>query len=298
MKTFKSHLILLVFVFAFSLACAGSEKSPHATGPEEKHLWEYRTDHFNMYSVQDSIKIGETVQKQQMEAFRKKGLDVDSAKHAKLRSRLQRIMNDLAQVSDLPALPYEIHVYDKPDVVNAFALPGGKLGIFTGLFDPEKGLVDINSDDEIAAVLGHEISHATLRHVTRRLTTLSSVSILGNLATIALGQSFGGEWARVFSQVYSAGVNLYLPTYSRSHETEADQVGFYYMVKAGYDAQAAIRVWERAAQRAREAGKTDRTSFMATHPGSADRAYYLSGFLDDVSEVKHRMALLEEAKRP
>lgn len=294
---FLQNFFLLFVLLVFG-ACAGSVKSPHDTaGADELHMWEYKKNHFNMYSVADEIKIGESVQKQQIEAFKKKGLAVDAPKHAAIKKRIENIVARIARVSDLPTLPYEVHVYDKPDVVNAFCMPGGKIGVFTGLWDKDKGLVNVNNDDEIAAVLSHEMAHANLRHVTRQLTTMSGLNIVGGLVSLGIGSAAGGNWQQVFNQVFSTGASLYLPSYTRRHEIEADQVGFYYATKAGFDPQAAIRIWERAAEEARKKGKSDRTHFLATHPGSTDRADFLKGFLDDVDDIKKHAKIVAESKK-
>ena len=293
---FLQNFFLLVFLI-FG-ACSGSVKSPHDTaGVDELHLWEYKKNHFNMYSISDEIKIGESVQKQQIEAFKRKNLSVDPSEHDAVKKRIESIVARIARVSDLPSLPYEVHIYDKPDVVNAFCMPGGKIGVFSGLWNKDKGLVNLASDDEIAAVLSHEMAHANLRHVTRQLTTYNGLNVVGGLLSLGIGSAAGGNWQQVFNQVFSTGTSLYLPSYTRRHETEADQVGFYYATKAGFDPQAAIRIWERAAEEARKKGKSDHTHFLATHPGSADRAEFLKGFLDDIDDIKKHAELVAESKK-
>jgi len=177
--------------------------------------------------------------------------------------------------------------------VNAFCMPGGKIGVFTGIFDAKKGLIAESSDDEIAAVLAHEMAHATLRHVTRQMTTAGGLNILGGLISIGVGTSAGANWQSVFNQVFSTGAQLYLPNYTRRHEAEADQVGLYYMTKAGFEPEASVRIWERTAKQ----GKHDRTSFFSTHPGSLDRAAYLRKYLVDAQEVVEQQKLIDAAKR-
>ena len=193
-------------------------------------------------------------------------------------------MEKVAAKSDLPSLPYEVHIFDKPDVVNAFCMPGGKIGVFSGLFDREKGLVDINDDDQLAAVLSHEIAHATLRHITRRLTTYQGINIFGGLASIGLGEGVGANARVIFEQAFTVGVNLYLPSYSRKHELEADRAGFSYMSKAGYDPQAAINLWKKAAAKGGKNSK--KTDFFASHPSDASRAKALEGWLADAEFLR------------
>lgn len=245
-----------------------------------------------MYSQAAEVKIGEQVQKRQMDVFKRRDWGVDAPEDAALKKRVERIVARLAKVSDAPHLPYEVHIYHKDDVANAFCMPGGKIGVYTGIFDKQKGLLVAASDDELAAVLAHEIAHATLRHVTRQMTTAGGLNLLGGLISVGVGQTVGGNWQSVFNQVFATGAQFYFPSYSRRHESEADQVGLYYMAKAGFDPQAAIRIWERAAQR----GHHDKTSFLSTHPGTRDRAALLYKYLPDAREVRQNAAVIESAK--
>lgn len=258
-----------------------------------KRLWQYKRKHLNYYSLQDDIAIGERFLKAQKKAFEKKGLAVNPARYEKTRRRIEKIVNRLAKVSDIPNLPYEVVILEKDDVANAYCLPGGKIGVFTGLFDKKEGLIDQNNDDEIAAVLSHEIAHATMRHVTRGLTTYQNVGLISSLLTAGISRGLGQNWGYLARQIFNTGTFLYLPSYSRKHEKEADQVGFYYMARAGFDPKAAIMVWERASQKRREQGQSDKTQFFSTHPASGKRAAFLKGYLDDAYEVKR----LEGMKR-
>lgn len=265
-----------------------------AHAKKTRHLWEYKKSHFNMYSLNDDLDIGKTVQKQQMDAFQKKNIAMDPPHYAATKKRIETIVARLAKVSDMPGLPYEVHIYDMPDVVNAYCMPGGKIGIFTGLFDSKKGLVNEKSDDEIAAVLGHEMAHATMRHVTRTMTTYNGLGVLGSLLSVGVQKSVGANWQSVFDQVFSTSASLSFPSYSRRYEKEADQVGFYYMVKAGFDPNAAVQIWQRAAEKK---NKNDKTTFFSDHPGNRDRANQLRAYLPDAESVKQQMKLVEAAKR-
>lgn len=276
-----------------------ANQTPHAESvkiPTHKsRLWDYKKKHFNLYSVQSEIDMGTKYQAKQIQSFRQKNKKVNPADKAALKKRIENIVKRIAKVSDMPHLPYEVHLYDDPEVVNAFCMPGGKIGVFTGLFHKEKGLVDINSDDEIAAVMSHEIAHATMRHVTRRLTTMQGAGVLSNVVSIGVGKSVGGNWARFTDQIFNTGAALYFPGYSRKHETEADKVGLYYMTKAGFDPKAAVRIWQRAASRNKKGGQT--SQFFATHPANGERARYLQGYLPDTEVVKKKSSLIESMKK-
>lgn len=280
------HLVLLpVILFCFLNV---------GTAATSKHLWDYKRSHFNYYSIGDEIQIGERFMKDQIKAFEKKNLKVNPPEQEKLRQRIIKIVNRLAAVSDIPKLPYEVTLFEKNDVSNAYCLPGGKIGVFTGIFDKEKGLIDPNNDDQIASVMGHEIAHATLRHVTRRLTTYNSIGVLGSLVSLGVGQGLGQNWGYLADQVFSTGTFLYLPSYSRKHEKEADKVGLYYMAKAGFKGEAAVDVWIKAAQQKKD-GKT-KTSFFDSHPASGERANYLRGFLSDAHELQNQNKIIQSMK--
>ena len=221
----------------------------------------------------------------QIKAFKRDDKGVDLPKHRELKTRIEKIVSRLAAVSDEPNFPYEVHIFDKPDVVNAFCMPGGKIGVFTGLFDEKKGLVDINNDDQIAAVLGHEMAHATLRHATRQATSMQGLGFLGTVASVALGQGVGAEAQVIFNRVFNIGANLYLPSYSRKHEAEADQVGFYYMSKARFNPVSAVDIWQKAASRGGPNSK--KTDFFASHPASGERAHRLKKWLPEAEGIKN-----------
>lgn len=273
-------------ILTISLILLLPASSSAKNSAKEGHLWEYKRKHFNIYTLKDEIGIGEQVQEQQQRTFKKKKTAIDPPAQAALKTRIQTIVNRIAKVSDMPYLPFEVHLYDKPDTVNAYCLPGGKIGVFTGLFDKEKGLVNAASDDEIAAVLSHEIAHATLRHVTRQITTANGVGFLGSLVSMGLSVGVGQEASSIFGQAFNTGTSLMMPNYSRKHEKEADRVGFYYMALAGYDPNAAIRLWDRAAEKKRAKGKSDRTQIFDSHPANGERANYLRSFVPDLALLK------------
>lgn len=281
---------IFIFLFLFTNACGTTSSSgPTSSGEGSSQkkggrLWEYKRNFFNLYSEKTDVKIGEHYMELQIREFEKKKKGVDEAEYVDLKNRVEKIVQKIAAVSDKPDFPYEVHIFNEPEIANAFCLPGGKIGIFTGLFTSEKALMDINSDDQIAAVIGHEIAHATLRHVTRRLTTYQGINLFGTAASIGFGEGIGAQAQDIFERVFSFGLNLYIPSYSRKHEKEADRAGFYYMSKAGYDPQAAIIIWKKAAEKGGANSKN--TDFFASHPASGERAKTLEVWLDDALRAR------------
>lgn len=232
---------------------------------------------YNFYNLNTDVQLGEQVLNAQLQAFRKgqkyQGqtveVDVDEAQLARIREIVTRV----AKVSHLPDLPYEVHLAEIP-VVNAWAAPGGKMMVYSGLWDPEKGLVKKDNNDEIAAVLAHEIAHSTARHVTEAVSTHMTIMMVGTVASSAISAAGSSLGSNLFGNFFSYGYNIFAPSYSRKNEYEADRIGLFYMAKAGYDPRAAVRLWEEAAKK-----KGDRTSIYASHPASGDRANTLKKYL-------------------
>src|SRR5690606_8678962 len=147
-------------------------------------------------------------------------------------------------------LSWEVVVFDD-ESVNAFAMPGGKVGVFTGILNVA------DTPDALAAVIGHEIAHLTENHVMERARRQSGSNLVGILGGAATGM-------RGMSQA-AADIALTLP-FSRKQESEADIVGLEYMAKAGFDPRATIALWKRMG----EAREYRQAEFMSTHP-SDDR---------------------------
>lgn len=271
----------MILLLTLAPACGGKGPPGSTKEAQERHLWEFKRGGggFNLYSLKDEVRIGEHFMKQQIKEFKRKKVGVDLPKHQALKSRIEKIAEKIAFVSDKTNFPYEVHIFDRPDIVNAYCLPGGKIGVFSGLFDKEKGLIDETNDDQIAAVIGHEISHAALRHITRRLSAFQGIGFLGSLASVGLGQGVGAEAQQIFEQVFYLGMNIYVPHYSRKYEREADQAGLYYMSKARFNPLAAVEVWRKAA--ARGGPNSKQTNIFASHPASGERAKYLESWLHE-----------------
>src|SRR5688572_24517910 len=171
---------------------------------------------------------------QMMAEAQKKGvLDRDAATVKRVQEITQRIIpHTTAFRDDAAKWPWEVHVISI-DEVNAWCMPGGKMAIYTGLIQKLNA-----TDDEIAAVMGHEIAHALREHarerISRQMGTQTAVGLAGALFGIGeLGQNLG-------SMV--ANVTINLPN-SRLHETEADRIGVELAARAGFDPKAAVTLW-------------------------------------------------------
>lgn len=163
----------------------------------------------------------------------------------------------LARLSERPELPWEFFVADS-EVVNAFALPGGKIFITRGLISK------MENDAQLAAVLGHEIAHVTAQHSGQQMAHGTIVSILATGASVAADSVIEDEMLATAVGVGSrlAGTGLVLQ-YSRSHESQADSLGLRYMTQAGYNPEGMVQLME-ILQREAQGGFVP--EFMLTHP--------------------------------
>ena len=146
----------------------------------------------------------------------------------KLQAYVQQVGERVARSSHRNQLAYQFTVVDSPDI-NAFALPGGYIYIHRGL------LAYLNSEAELAAVLGHEVGHVTARHSVQQQSQASAWNILGQAVAIGTGVGAAGDLTNVLGSAFVRG-------YGRDMELEADGLGAQYLARSGYDPQAMIEV--------------------------------------------------------
>jgi metalloendopeptidase OMA1, mitochondrial len=218
----------------------------------------------NFYSLQQDVEIGSKVYSQSLEELRAQGVPVN-ADRARL-AQLQEMVDRISAVSDLPDLPYEVALI-QTNIVNAMAAPGGKIMVYEGLWDPQNGLA--RDDDEIAAVIAHEIAHVNARHSTEAMTRQMLPNALFLGATIFAQAKEQDELAAALGGAFVLYNGIWVTRYSRQDEIEADSIGLMYMAKAGYDPHAALRIWERAAQQ--RTGNDPAASIFSTHPSDSTR---------------------------
>lgn len=165
---------------------------------------------------------------------------------------------------DLPNAEWEFVVFES-DELNAFALPGGKVGVYTGL------LKLAGSDDELATVMGHEIAHVSSRHGAERASQQYAVAGVGLAAAVAMEvKDVDPAKRNAILAAYGAGstVGVMLP-YSRLHETEADAIGLRFAAGAGYDPRAAAAFWKKMV--AANKGQAKPPEFLSSHPAEETR---------------------------
>ncbi|MGE4550253.1 MAG: M48 family metallopeptidase, partial [Opitutales bacterium] len=189
---------------------------------------------------------------------------------------VKRVAGRIAEASDieLPKTEWEFVVFDN-DAVNAFALPGGKVGVYTGLID----LVD--SDDELAAVIGHEIAHVACRHGNKRMSQGIGIVLGGVLLDSSMRKKDKSD--RQLARVgYGVGSQLLLALpYGRKQETEADERGIMYAALAGYDPRAAVTFWEKMKKKS----KNRPPEFLSTHPATDNRIAFLESKMENAMRI-------------
>lgn len=178
----------------------------------------------------------------------------------------------IANVAQRPDYRWEFLVFEGKEA-NAFCLPGGKVGIFTGI------LKYTQDEAGMATVISHEVAHALARHAGERL----SQSTLAQAGGLGLGLALGGMGSAASTAImqgYSLGTQLgILLPYSRTQESEADRVGLILMAKAGYDPAQALEFWKRMMTKDQKGAKLP--EFMSTHPNDATRLKELEEFLPE-----------------
>jgi len=190
-----------------------------------------------------------------------------------LAARIKRIGMRIAPYSDNPGLDWEFVMIDEP-VLNAWALPGGKVAVY-------RKMVDNLNDEELAAVLGHEIAHAVLRHGAEQVSRAQAQQLaIAGLGVLVASQSENEQTAQLAVGLGALAAQGFVALpHSRKMELEADHVGTLYMARAGYDPRAAIRLWQKM-RRLKEGGGSPPT-FLSTHPSDGNRIARLEERMPD-----------------
>ena len=181
------------------------------------------------------------------------------AKDPEQQAQLEQVGKRIAAVAPLPGAQWEFVLFDEPNVPNAFCLPGGKVGVYTGI-------LPITQDEAgLATVIGHEVAHAVARHGAERVSEAMVLESGGKAVDMVLA-SQAPQWRGTVLGAYGIGgkYGVVLP-HSRRQELEADQLGLLYMARAGYDPRQAVAFWQRFST---YQGKGDAPAFefLSTHP--------------------------------
>jgi predicted Zn-dependent protease len=197
-----------------------------------------------------------------------------------MNARVQRVGQRIAKAvgDELPNAKWEFVVFESKDV-NAFALPGGKVGVYTGLLQLAE------SDSELAIVMGHEIGHVIARHGAERMTESLALAGIGLVGGLVLDNNTDAQTRNLVLAAFGAGatVGVVLP-HSRANETEADRMGIVYAARAGYDPRAAVSFWQKMTRQKEAADKAGNkvSALFSTHPADAQRIADLQALMPQV----------------
>jgi predicted Zn-dependent protease len=235
--------ILTAFLTIVLVACATSP-----TGRRQLML----------VSPDEAISASRTAYIQQMAAFEEKGLiSKDEALWQRVLLITGRLVAQAVQMYPHTASwEWSVAVIDDPETVNAWAMAGGRMAIYTGLIEQTEA-----SDDEIAQVMGHEIAHALANHTAEKM----SVAMATQLGILAVGVSTKDNRAMAGAAA-AALLAVNLPN-SRTAETESDRIGIELAARAGYHPDAAASLWRKMG----EVGGSGPPQFLSTHPAPGNR---------------------------
>ena len=193
-----------------------------------------------------------------------------------------RVEADLAAARGVkPSIPWDAFDWDvsviQSDQANAFCLPGGKIAVYTGIIPIAQ------NQDALAAIMGHEIAHALLRHSGERMAQQKLVQ-LGSMAAGVAVSDMEPQQQRAVMAVMGAGAQygVLLP-FSRDHESEADEVGLMLAAAACYDPREAVGLWERMGQ---ASGGQAPPEFMSPHPSGSTRIAHLQSLMPKALEIR------------
>ncbi|MCZ8107400.1 MAG: M48 family metallopeptidase [Burkholderiaceae bacterium] len=232
-----------------------------------------------LVSEADLRKGSEQAYAQLMSQARQKGaLNADAQLTQRVRAIAQRMIPTTAAFRpDAPAWKWEVNVLQS-DQLNAWCMPGGKIAFYSGI------ITRLNlTDDEIAAIMGHEIAHALREHARERASEQQAAGLVIGVGAALLGVgSIGSDLGQM---AYKVAVGM--PN-SRAHETEADRIGVELAARSGYDPRAAIVLWQKMAKASGNGGPPQ---FLSTHPSAETRQQDLAVYAERV------MPLYQQARK-
>ena len=186
---------------------------------------------------------------------------------------------------------WEVTVIKDDKTANAFALPGGKMAVYTGMFPMAK------TEAGLAAVMGHEVVHALARHGAERMSQGQVANVGLQVAGAAIGLSGGNPMlgqATMAALGAGAQVGVLLP-FSRKHESEADYIGILLAADAGYDPRESVALWERMGQASGGGGQSE---FLSTHPSHDTRIEQLKEWMPEAMAIYQKRSQMPATPLP
>jgi predicted Zn-dependent protease len=221
----------------------------------------------NLVSQSEEMQLG-------LSAFQEMKQELPVSTDAAANALVQKVGKRIAAVAgpDMPNAQWEFVVFQS-DEANAFCLPGGKVGVYTGILQVTK------DEAGLATVIGHEVAHAVARHGAERMSEAMLMQTGGQVLGSTLSNT-DPRWQSAANVAYGLTTTLgrQLP-HSRLQESEADEIGLMYMARAGYDPYAAVEFWKRFMAYNEQMGANNTPAFLRTHPTDATRIEQLQKWM-------------------
>lgn len=235
-------------------------------------------DQFIYFSEEKEMAMG-------LSAFREVLRQAPLSDNAELTQMVHRVGERIAKAANKPEYQWEFAVIQDDRTVNAFALPGGKVAVFTGILKVTK------NEDGLATVMGHEVAHALQRHGAERMSR-GILEQIGQLAALGAGAASGRPDAAMAAMTaYGVGVSL---PFDRKQESEADYIGLRLMAQAGYDPREAVAFWERMSGCPRAMinklcfrSQQAIPEFLSTHPSDVTRINQIEAWIPEALKHYH-----------
>lgn len=269
-RVISKHLLLVASVLSLAACETVQTTQGGAVGIERQQRMAVPAEAIEQASAQQYAEM--------MAKERQKGtLNRNQSQVNRIRAIANRLIPHTAAFRpDAPKWGWEVNVLTAPEV-NAWVMPGGKMVVNTGLVEKLNP-----TDDELAAVMGHEMAHVLREHARERASEQALAGVGISIASAVLGMGDIGQKGMEFAYMGLLG----LPN-SRNHETEADRIGVEIAARAGYDPRAAVTLWQKMGQ---ASGGQPSFKFLSTHPPREDR-------MNDLAVYSQRvMPLYEQAR--
>jgi len=254
--TFKKITLILAVILSTQLSSCATTTSDSVAGVKRTQLLLLPASYVSSMSNQ-------TYAQTLNEAKKKQTLNADKPELERVRNISSRLISQVGVFrADATKWKWEVNV-EKNDQLNAYCMPGGKIMVYSGLIEKLNA-----TDDELAAVIGHEIAHALREHGRERMSQAYIQQFGLQALAAALTNGSSAAVSNASMQAASMGSQLFfaLPN-SREQEREADKIGLELAARAGYNPDAAVSLWQKMEAQ----GGSKPPEFLSTHPASANR---------------------------
>jgi len=254
MKRIEKLGLFLYLLVLFSCATSGINKNQ-----------------FNLYGLDEETNLGNQLAQEVLSEYQKQGKIYNDQKALEY---INQLGHSLVSYAPEQHFQYQFYLIKTPEV-NAFALPGGHIFVFTGLINY------CQNEAELAGVMAHEIGHVVARHGTERLSAMQAADLVGRIILSGLSQKVDPEIAKLAIDITATGAFL---AYSRENEREADDIGARVMYQAGYHPEALVSFFSQLGQ---EAGKMSKFEvFLSTHPDPQNRQQRVNDLIQTLGSTE------------